>query len=50
VTTFLCWNLNSRPLEHRIAEIARSRDVDVLVLLECAVQVGDLLAALNQGD
>jgi hypothetical protein len=24
--------------------------VDVLVLLECAIQVGDLLAALNQGD
>jgi len=49
VITFLCWNLNRRPIQHLTAEIARSRDVDVLILLECAVQVGDLLGALNEG-
>jgi hypothetical protein len=50
VIKFLCWNLNRRPIQHHIAELARSRDVDVLILLECAIQVGDLLGALNEGD
>jgi endonuclease/exonuclease/phosphatase family metal-dependent hydrolase len=47
--TFLCWNLQQKPLQRRIAEIARTRDVDVLVLLECP-RVEDLLGILNQGD
>ena len=47
--TFLCWNLNRRPLQHLIAELASSRDVDLLILLECAIPVADLLGALNQG-
>ncbi len=47
--TFLCWNLNRKPIQHRVAELARSRGVDVLILLECAAQVGDLLGALNEG-
>jgi hypothetical protein len=50
VITFLCWNLNRRPIHHRIGELARSRDVDVLILLECAIEVGDLLGALNEGN
>jgi hypothetical protein len=50
VITFLCWNLNRRPIQHRIAELARSRDVDVLILLECVIQVAELLGALNQED
>jgi endonuclease/exonuclease/phosphatase family metal-dependent hydrolase len=50
VITFLCWNLNRRPIRHRIAELARSSYVDVLILLECAIQVGDLLGALNEGN
>jgi hypothetical protein len=49
VITFLCWNLNRRPLQHLIAELAGSRDVDVLILLECAIPVRELLAALNKG-
>jgi hypothetical protein len=49
-TTFLCWNLNGRPIQHLVAELAKSRDVDVLVLLECTIKVEDLLSALNSGD
>lgn len=47
-TVFLCWNLNRRPLQQLVAELALSRDVDVLILLECAIGVADLLFALNK--
>jgi hypothetical protein len=49
-TTFLFWNLNRKPLQQIAAALARSRNVDVLVLLECDIPVRRLLAALNQGD
>jgi hypothetical protein len=35
-TAFLCWNLNRRPLQQLVAQLARARKVDVLILLECA--------------
>src|ERR1035441_2273436 len=47
-TAFLCWNLNRRPLQQFVAELARSRNVDVLILLECAIGIADLLFALNE--
>jgi hypothetical protein len=47
-TAFLCWNLNRRPLQQLVAELARSRNVDVLILLECAIGIADLLLTLNQ--
>ena len=49
-TVFLCWNLNRRPLQELIAVLARSRDVDALILLECAIGIADLLLTLNQDD
>jgi|HubBroStandDraft_1064217.scaffolds.fasta_scaffold245551_2 endonuclease/exonuclease/phosphatase (EEP) superfamily protein YafD len=48
-TVFLCWNLNHRPLKQLVVDLARSRNVDVLVLLECAIGIADLLLALNGG-
>jgi hypothetical protein len=48
VTAFLCWNLNRRPLQQLVAELARSRNVDVLILLECDIRIADLLLALNR--
>jgi endonuclease/exonuclease/phosphatase (EEP) superfamily protein YafD len=47
-TAFLCWNLNRKPLQQLVAELARSRSVDVLILLECAIGIADLLLALNE--
>src|SRR5437867_6409468 len=44
---FLCWNLNNRPLHQLVAELVRSKQVDVIVLLECTVSVADILKALN---
>lgn len=48
MTTFLCWNLNKKPLQQLIANIATSRDVDVVILLECHISVATLLQTLNQ--
>ena len=45
--TFLCWNLNKRPLQQLVAALVRSDRVDVVILLECAVSVGKILKALN---
>jgi hypothetical protein len=45
--TFLCWNLNRRPLYRLVTELVQSRQVDVVILLECEVSVADVLSALN---
>jgi len=47
MTTFLSWNLNGKPLQDLVANLARSRDVDVVILLECEIGVTDLLQSLN---
>jgi endonuclease/exonuclease/phosphatase (EEP) superfamily protein YafD len=47
MTTFLCWNLNNKPLQDLVSNIARSRDVDVVILLECRISVARLLQSLN---
>jgi hypothetical protein len=44
---FLCWNLNRRPLHQLVAELVQSRQVDVVILLECEASVAEVLKALN---
>ena len=43
---FLCWSLPKRPLHQLVAELVRSKHVDVVVLLECTVSVAEILVAL----
>jgi hypothetical protein len=44
---FLFWNLNRKPIQHLVKAIARSNDVDILVLVECEISIGTLLTELN---
>lgn len=44
---FLFWNTGRRPVQAIIADLARSNDVDVLVLAECAVPPEALLEVLR---
>ncbi len=44
---FLCWNLNKRPLQQLVSRLVRSEGVDVVVLIESKVGVGEMLAELN---
>lgn len=46
-TSFLFWNLNKRPLTQLVATLARQHDIDVLMLAECTLEIGDLLVGLN---
>jgi len=48
-STFLCWNVNRKPLQHLVAELARSRDVEVVILIECEIDPGAVVYRLNQG-
>jgi hypothetical protein len=45
--SFLFWNLNNKPLQERVARLASTKVVDVLMLAECEVPVAEMLAALN---
>lgn len=45
---FLFWNLNRKPLERRIASLARHHDIDVLMFAECVIPVGHVLSALSE--
>lgn len=45
--TFLFWNLQGKPLQHRVARIVGRCGVDVILLAECDVLEADVLAALN---
>ena len=47
MTTFLFWNLNGKPLEAIVANLASRHDVDVLMFVECAIEVSAMLSALN---
>jgi endonuclease/exonuclease/phosphatase (EEP) superfamily protein YafD len=44
---FLFWNLNNKPLPQLVKKIARSNEVDILVLAECDAAIGSLLVELN---
>ena len=46
---FLFWNLNKKPLEARIASLARHHDIDVLMFAECLIPVGRMLSTLFDG-
>ena len=48
VVTFLFWNLNRKPIESLIANLALRHEVDVLMLAECSISPGVLLTSLNQ--
>ena len=37
MTTFLFWNLNKKPLERLVADLAELHEVDVLILAECKI-------------
>ncbi len=46
--TFLFWNLNRKPLEKVIANLAVKHSIDIIMLAECAIPSGKLLTVLNQ--
>src|SRR5688572_12041011 len=46
--TFLFWNINKKPLEKVIADLAEEHNVDVLILAECEIEVATMLKELNQ--
>src|SRR5882672_8423088 len=48
MTTFLFWNLNKKPLERLVADLARRHEVDVLILAECEIPTDILLVRLNR--
>jgi len=48
LVSFLFWKVNGKPLEERIARLARANDVDVVMLAECDSEPDQVLQALNQ--
>lgn len=48
MVTFLFWNLNQKPLQETITDIAFYYGVDVLIFVECAIQPDILLRTLNR--
>jgi hypothetical protein len=49
MTNFLFWNLNNKPLQEVIANLAHKYDIDVLMFVECDISVYDILTSLNSG-
>lgn len=45
--TFLFWNVQSKPLRQRVARVAATSGVDVVLLAECDTPDADVLEALN---
>lgn len=45
---FLFWNIDKKPLETVIANIARVHEIDVLILAECDISLTTMLYALNR--
>lgn len=45
--TCLFWNLNRNPLHRTIGSLALKHDVDVIILAESRISVGDMLSSLN---
>lgn len=48
MTNFLFWNLNKKPLEKTVAELAHEHKVDVILLAECVIEPVKLLLTLNR--
>ena len=48
MVSFLFWNLNRKPLQEIVANLVFSYEVDVLMLVECAIAPGILMTTLNQ--
>lgn len=46
--SFLFWNINKKNLQRSIVSLARRYEVDVLMLVECEIEVGILLGELNK--
>lgn len=44
----LYWNLNGRPILDLVVALAHERDIDVLILSECAYDIGVLLQRMNE--
>lgn len=47
--TFAFWNLNRQPVQQLVSCLARTRNVDVLMLAECGLAPLEMLKALNDG-
>ncbi|HWE40724.1 MAG TPA: endonuclease/exonuclease/phosphatase family protein [Isosphaeraceae bacterium] len=45
--SFLFWNLNKKPLQDRVAQLVGTHDVDVVMLAECAIDMSEVIDALN---
>jgi exonuclease III len=48
VVKFLFWNLNRKPLQKIVADLAKAHDVDVLIFVECDIPPNEMLLALNE--
>jgi len=49
MVNFLFWNINKRPLDSTVANLARTHDLDVIVLAESTVPEDVMLSAVNDG-
>ena len=47
VVTFLFWNINRKPLQSEVANLALSHNADLVILAECHVPTPTMLASLN---
>jgi hypothetical protein len=48
IITFLFWNINNRPIESLITNLALMHEVDVIMLAECDILPDTMLSLLNQ--
>lgn len=48
--TFLFWNLNKKPLQENIKNLAEKYEVDIFMFAECAIQPYEMLNILNQNE
>lgn len=45
---FIFWNINKKPLQNTISQLAHYYDVDIVLLAECSIHSSLLLKTLNQ--
>ncbi len=48
MATFLFWNINRKPLADEVHRLVERHRVDVLMLAECQLSAGEILASLNR--
>src|SRR6185437_6371031 len=48
MVSFLFWNLGRMAITHRVARLASTLGIDVLILAECELTPGDVLQVLNR--